>query len=318
METGELRFSASYASRYHNCHGSANLKEAIPGFEFPERDDNTGMRDQGSKLHEIFQAALSSGNKLDQCALLLQEISEVWGPKRLALLEDEKAYIVWWFMKHKTEPPIDWKDMHKLVWDSPITVKKPESKRVTVPPLRLVFLANALMYVQGVVNDKLERWPNSDIKYRIEETAEAEWLVTKPRTTVDLVIYNDNEMEVLDLKMGDIEIPAENNTQLMYYAWTFGAEKYDQVTVHILQRNNINKWTVTREALHHWSQSLQESERAILRNDLTLNPGGHCTFCPANPHGRGERGSKPCPAMMKLIYGERDIMVSDANVLEDD
>ena len=59
METGELRFSASYASRYHNCHGSANLKEAIPGFEFPERDDNTGMRDQGSKLHEIFQAAIS-------------------------------------------------------------------------------------------------------------------------------------------------------------------------------------------------------------------------------------------------------------------
>src|SRR5690606_36686613 len=58
-----FRFSASYASRYHKCHGSARLEEAIQGFQHPERNEN-GMKGEGTKRHKIFEVALSSPETL--------------------------------------------------------------------------------------------------------------------------------------------------------------------------------------------------------------------------------------------------------------
>ena len=40
----------------------------------------------------------------------------------------------------------------------------------------------------------------------------------------------------------------------------------------------------------------------MLAGDTTLVPNDHCTFCPANPHSRGDKGSPLCPPMMQKLY----------------
>jgi hypothetical protein len=45
-----------------------------------------------------------------------------------------------------------------------------------------------------------------------------------------------------------------------------------------------------------------DADRRIMRKELTLRPNDHCTFCPANPHTRGDKGNVMCPAMMNKLY----------------
>lgn len=325
MDNNDFRFSASYASRYNNCHGSANLSEAIPGFEYPERN-NDGMKGEGTRLHKIFQEALSDPSNLLEKAVLLDELAELWGPKRTAYLEQsEKTYIVNWFLKHKTAPPFELSvlkegllqyvpaldtdgNQTKAEDGSPIFVAR------GVPPRRIAFIAEALRYV----NDVIKTMSKESLEVLVEVKRTATWLSTRPKTTVDLIIRDDKTMHVMDLKMGDIEVSPIRNEQLMYYAATFDAFEYERVTLHILQRNYTDWWHLPLDLLREWVTTVQASERAIASGDLTLTPGEHCKFCPANPHGRGDKGNKACPAMMVVLYGERDQAESDAAVLEGD
>src|SRR6478735_513793 len=101
-----FRFSASYASRFHKCHGSANLTEAIAGFQHPERNDN-GMKGEGTKRHKIFEVALSSPDTLEKSANLLRGVAEFRGNDRILLLQDKAKFITWWFMNYeKALPPL--------------------------------------------------------------------------------------------------------------------------------------------------------------------------------------------------------------------
>ena len=318
-----FRFSASYAARYHNCHGSARLSEAIEGFEYPERNDN-GMKGEGTRLHEIFEEALSDTSNLVEKAKLLRAVAGINWRERDALLSDEKKYIVWWFMQHKQAPPLGLELIAKAMLH-----KKPKIDvngnheldemgnevwvRAAAPPRRVVFLAECLEYVHDILKDM-----DDDVEVLSEVKATAEWLSTKPKTTVDLILKDQHVMHVLDLKMGEVEVSPIENTQLMYYAWTFGAVNYDSVRLHIMQRGFTDHWDVSRDTLHEWSNEMKESERAILAHDLTLTVGDHCKFCPANPHSRGDKGNKACPVMMHFLYGERDAMQSDQDVLEED
>lgn len=324
MDNNDFRMSASYASRYNNCHGSANLAEAIPGFVHPERNDN-GMKGEGTRLHKIFELSVSGG-RLREAAALLTEISTLWGPKRTAYLEqDEVAYLTNYFLKYKVAPPLEIADLkdcllsYKPVLDEDGNPKKaPDGTELVVaagtPPRRIQFVAEALNYVQDI----LDEMDADTLEVIVEAKKTVEWLKTTPKTTVDLVIKDKSTMHVIDLKMGEIEVSPIMNEQLMYYAKTFGADDYDTVKLHILQRQFTDDWILTPEVLDKWASEVQESEQAILDGDLRLSPGTHCTFCPANPHGRGDRGNKACPAMMTVLYGERDEAEADAAVLEDD
>jgi len=305
----KLRFSASYASRYNNCHGSAHLEEAIEGFIMPESNES-GRKGLGTQLHEIFAAVLSSKVDLELAATCLRELAAVWGKSRTALIKDEKKYIIWWFTVHKSMPPIEHEVLQGLIQFIPKT-DKAEAHEHSTPPRLIVFMADALMKVKEIT-DRVEDW---DIL--IETKRQAMWLTTAPSTTVDLIIYNDEVIYIIDLKMGDIPVSPIYNEQLMYYAMTFRRTNQRMHLV-ILQRNNIEEWELPRSVLLAWVEKMQDSERAILEGDLSLNPGPHCTFCPANPRTRGDYGNKPCPAMMQMLYGESDAMEMEASVLEGD
>jgi len=143
-------------------------------------------------------------------------------------------------------------------------------------------------------------------KVLVEQSIEASWLVSKPTTQVDLVLYTQDEIHVLDLKTGKIEVPAVDNAQLLYYATCFAplAPKAKGVNLHILQpwANNMEHWFASAQVLADFMYEAQQAEKRVLAGDVTFGPSDHCKFCPANPHTRGLKGAPLCPAMMQILY----------------
>lgn len=143
-------------------------------------------------------------------------------------------------------------------------------------------------------------------KILTEQTVPATWLQTQPKTTVDLVLYTQDEIHVIDLKWGRIPVEVHDNDQLMYYSACFLhlAPLAKGVHQHIVQphADNMESVFVTATELGQWMAKAQAAEAAILAGDLTLHPSDHCTFCPANPHSRGDKGNTFCGPMLQLLY----------------
>ena len=156
-------------------------------------------------------------------------------------------------------------------------------------------------------------------KVLVEQEATADWLTTRPRTTVDLVLYVQDEIHVLDLKTGKIPVDVAWNEQLLYYAVTFAhlAPKAKGVTMHIVQpwAGQMESWHATTSDLMQFMAMAVSAETDIQKGDVTFGPSDHCKFCPANPHGRGLKGRPLCPALMDLYY---PAIVDEAAMLADE
>jgi len=302
-----LRFSASYASRYHNCHGSANLAVAIPGFTF-EKKEKAKARDYGSSLHGVLEyVLLESRDRLRDAAILFREIADVRGEARRQLLNSERKYITWWFLKHNSVPPVEFARLEGLSFTEET---KDGGTRLNSTPLLIRFLGDVLDKIQDI----LDRDPNSELI--VERSRIARWLKTKPRTTADIVIRQGNLLVIIDLKMGSILVEAMGNEQLLYYAATY-RESEEEIELYIFQaKGNFDPWIITDKFLESWMKKLQDSETAILAGDVSLTAGKHCTFCPANPQSRGDRGTPSCPVMVEVLFGERDLVRLDASIME--
>jgi len=144
-------------------------------------------------------------------------------------------------------------------------------------------------------------------KVLIEEKVQATWLDSAPYTTADLVLYTKDELHVIDYKWGKIPVDVIDNEQLLFYDVCYAplAPKAKQVTNHILQpyADNFDSWTVSAAELQKFMDHAIATEKAIAAGSLTFGPTDkHCTFCPANPHSRGDKGKPLCPAMMQILY----------------
>ena len=140
-----------------------------------------------------------------------------------------------------------------------------------------------------------------------EEPAVAEWLVSKPTTTVDLVLYVQDEIHIIDWKTGAIQVDAYENEQMMFYARTHAhlAPKAKGVWLHIVQpwaKGGNSSWFCDANRLAKFTVDALAAEQKIANGDLTLRPSDNCTFCPANPHSRGDKGTKMCPSLMLMLY----------------
>lgn len=143
-------------------------------------------------------------------------------------------------------------------------------------------------------------------KVLTEQSVTADWLVTKPTTTVDLVLYTQDEIHVLDLKWGKIPVDVIDNDQLLFYGVCFAhlAPKADGMAIHVLQpaAQNLEHHYYTAAELKAWMDKAIAAEAKILNKDVTFGPSDHCKFCPAFPHSRGQKGAPMCPATMAMLY----------------
>lgn len=144
-----------------------------------------------------------------------------------------------------------------------------------------------------------------------EREMKATWLDAEPTTRADIVMFTKDELHILDPKWGKIEVDPVENEQLMFYAATYAAlaPKAKGVTVHILQPriDNMTSWFITPDRLRQFMDDAIQTEKEIAAGDVTFGPSDHCTFCPANPHSRGDKGSPLCPAMLQILYPRQDV-----------
>lgn len=171
---------------------------------------------------------------------------------------------------------------------------------VDLSPRDMQHMIDVLQYVADL--RKTRRF-----KVLIEQPVTALWLTSQPSTTADLVLHTQDEIHVIDYKWGKIPVDVIDNEQLLFYDVCYAplAPKAKKVTNHILQpyADNFEKIEVTTTELQKFMDAAIAAEKRVLAKDLTFGPSDkHCTFCPANPHSRGDKGKPLCPAMMQLLY----------------
>lgn len=164
--------------------------------------------------------------------------------------------------------------------------------------------------------DALEYYYGIRSKRRFKELSEytftLDFLQRQPRTTVDRVLYLSDELHVFDWKTGKIPVDPYDNEQLLTYALAAAQEfapLAKGVWVHVVQpwADVMAAVWVTADELAQHMLNLIEAEKKILAHDVTLHPSKHCTFCPANPHSRGDKGHPLCPAQMALLYPDVEL-----------
>lgn len=281
------------------CPGSANLEQAIPGYVEPIRDDMAGAKGIGTILHDNMQIfSTMTPISLWTLAECLDNYAKLHYKIRREIVATESDLDTW-----------IWNQTHRVLDEQPELVSPIKSFFAGIagaqhPPSMLTFLALAAEYMGNLIGD-LHAYPE-DI--RAEAPLTATWLAGESGTTPDVVILGDEELHVVDYKTGRIPVTVEDNDQLLFYAASAMQEYYsvatrpDTIVVHIVQPGNMASWTFDREYLEKWMRKAYDAEQRILNGDLSLRPSDHCTFCPANPHTRGDKATVKCPAMMEILY----------------
>lgn len=137
-----------------------------------------------------------------------------------------------------------------------------------------------------------------------------DWLANPGKTTADLVLYTQDELHIIDFKVGTVPVDVFENYQLMFYAITYAkyAPKAKGVTVHIVQpwakdwSPATSSWYVDTTRLEQFMNDALNAEQKIIAKDTTFGPSDSCMFCPAYPHSRGDKGTPLCPATLQLLY----------------
>jgi hypothetical protein len=271
-----------------SCPGSANLELAIPGYVEPVRDDAAGAKGVGTVLHAFMDAHFTPTTPpvLRIYARVLNEFAGMYVTKRHELCDDVNKRALW---VDDLTPDLD-VQAYIVDW-------LPELK--PYPPKTLRFLADAADYMA----DLFERTAPDAGVYG-EKSVVAYWLPSQPRTTPDVAIIGQETLEIVDYKTGAIKVEPADNDQLMFYAacWLKSAPLATEFTVHVVQPGNLDSWTAPVSYLRKWMERAIAADKRIQAKDLTLVPSDHCTFCPANPWGRGDKSEAKCPAQHKLLY----------------
>jgi hypothetical protein len=271
-----------------SCPGSANLELAIAGYVEPVRDDAAGAKGVGTVLHAFMDDHFTNENPtiLVDYAFALREFAVKYHTFRKAVCDDRSKRLVW-----LSAMPIG------SIACAEILDWLPQLREY--PPKTLRFLADAAEYMA----DLLSRVP-ANARVFGEESVVATWLPSQPRTTPDVAIIGPSTLEIVDYKTGAIKVEPADNDQLMFYAacWLHRAPAATEFTVHVVQPGNLDSWTAPVSYLRAWMQRAIAADKRIQAKDLTLVPSDHCTFCPANPWGRGDKSEAKCPAQHKILY----------------
>lgn len=286
------RFSASSAAQLMRCPGSANLELAIPGWVPPVVDEMAGAKGVGTNIHAVLEPLVPQhASVIAEYASLVQALEPLHWTKRRPLLSDVSKLNDWIL----AERPGTLVDIPLFcVWAQQLH---------DFPPKLLRFIVNALDYLAGLKHDRSKAGEMS--MWAAERTFECAWLESAPKTTVDVVGYGTQTLDILDWKSGKIPVSPVENDQLMFYAVSALAEwstSVRWVVMHIVQPGNIYSWECSAAELMAWKRRAQHTDSLIQQKDLTLRPSDHCTFCPANPHSRGDKAKPYCPAMMEMLY----------------
>lgn len=285
------RFSASSAAQLMACPGSAHLELSIPNWQEPVRDDAAGAKGIGTSVHAmLFPFASMEPDLIRSYSFMTRAFAAVHYRTRALIVSTDLEAAGW---------------IHRFGGGVPGQVPRAQVQWLMelgaagFEPRMMRFIADAADYTASL----LESLRPGD-RVLAEEPMQADWLATSPGTTPDLMIVGPDRLEALDYKSGAIPVSPVDNYQLMFYAACKVHEAPDaaEFTLHVVQPGNVDSWSAPIVHLHSWMELAREAEARIQAKDTTLSPSAACTFCPANPHSRGDKGAPFCPAMMQKLY----------------
>lgn len=110
--------------------------------------------------------------------------------------------------------------------------------------------------------------------------------------TADCIMIGGDTMTVVDYKNGaGVAVEAENNSQLMLYAWgaylayrAIYLDSIARVVLAIVQPNagGVKRWELTMDALIGWlDKEVYPTAKLAAEGKGDFAPGGWCRFCPA-------------------------------------
>ena len=284
------------------CHGSAHLELAIPGYVEPVRDEMAGAKGVGTRMHDSFKEfTLWEYTELIELSELVLEYSGLdWRKRRKYLADITAPEAALWLNMAMPYVPQDRKNLY-IKWLVDLDLVE------QLPPKMLAYVVDAIEYYATLTRGRSITSKTRQI--HAEKSLTCGWLESRPLTTPDVVIVTDDTLDVLDWKTGTIPVDPRDNDQLMFYlasalnAYVQESEwpKYT-LRVHIVQPGNQDFVRVSYQELMDWMQEAAAADAAILQKDLMLKPGSHCTFCPANPHSRGDKAAPWCPPMYSMLY----------------
>jgi len=277
------------------CPGSAHLELAIPGYVEPDRDDAAGAKGVGTEIHAALEPlAHYSTPDLGKLHRLVHAYAELPYTQRRLLAASRSECDAWVnsgvivMIGSETE-----KQFHEFL----VSIAA-----LKLPPRTLRYLGDVIVYIWALfVKHGMTRRVYTELRMT------ATWLPSQPTTTADLVVVSDAGIDVVDYKTGTIFVSVDDNDQMNFYGWTAllkldPEQLYYEVGLHILQPGNLTGTTVSVRNLRKWAEQALAADDAIAAKDLRLIPGDHCTFCPANPHSRGDKSVVKCPAKMSQLY----------------
>jgi len=293
------KFSASAAAQLMQCPGSARLEQAIPGFIHPVRDDAAGAKGVGTRFHEqLYAVRALSPSEVNNYASILLSWSAQHYLKRYAQCDDPAKMRQWLDAEYPSlREPADVESIQHLI-DWLCLMRE-------YPPKLLRWGVDALFVFSSILQKAFRKlWAPM---IHAEKSVQASWLVGNYSTTPDVVVGADDTLWVLDYKTGKIPVSAVDNDQLMYYAACYVAKdpSIERIKLIVSQPDNYSTHAVRRADVLAWMEKAWEAERKILQGDLTLRPGDKCTFCPAYPHSRGDKGFPLCPVTSEMLYPTR-------------
>ncbi len=167
------------------------------------------------------------------------------------------------------------------------------SHRDTAPGA-LPSVEEAVYYVAGILAEHEKR------RYDAQVVAEQRvWFPQRivPRDecsgTLDVMVESGRRVWIIDYKHGAGEfVEAEENTQLMFYAWAALHNRlylFDEITLVIIQPNSwqdgepIREYKTDALELFDFSRRVIHAIEQAERLHAPLLPGDHCKFCPAAP-----------------------------------
>ena len=302
-------FTASAAAQLMSCAGSGNLEEAIPGWVDPP-EKTKGASPIGTAVHEYLAEAvgwMTVPEVLSRMSGLVEVFQGLHYKKRARVIETQDSW------REFLEAELTAFQLSKLRY-AQLQLRTVATDRAlyawTVGVS--VFTPKMMRYIADTLEELAWYARKSPIAVFSEMTVESRFLV-KPRTTTPdvIILLPLGRLVVIDFKTGAIPVEAEDNDQLLYYLASVLSEQnrfalamadITSFTAVILQPGGNSTASVTREELAEWTAKALETEAKIARKDLTLTPSANCTFCPANPQSRGEKGTPLCPAMLERLY----------------
>lgn len=283
------KFRASNSAQLMACPGSANLELAIPGYEEPARDDMAGAKGVGTNVHSILEPLPEHPVRVQlEFNSLVEAFQALHHTKRKRIVAD--ATVAQEFVDK-----FSWSILVDDLFFDMLPILS------TLPPKMMRFIVEASERIVEL------RRTGGYTNHECEAAVEATWLPSSPTVTTDVVFSSRTKLRVIDYKTGVIPVEAAHNSQMLFYAASHLSvvPEPEEIVLEIIQPGNNSEWTITPEYLQQWMKEAVAADERVTNKDLTLVPGTHCTFCPANPHGRGDKSVARCPAKYNQLYPPR-------------